>query len=65
MTTLFTMKNTLRRTIFLTNISKLINKHKLEVRVPSGLWQDATLIDSEYLETILSNKLMFLFREKN
>jgi len=57
-------KNEYEKTMSFKKISKLMNKHKLEVRVPSGLWQDATLVEPEYLENILSNNLMFLFREK-
>jgi len=45
-------------------ISKLINKNKLKIRVPSGEWKSVEKVDKNYLETVLMNKMLFLFKEK-
>jgi hypothetical protein len=45
-------------------IIKLREKGKLEVRLPSGIWNDVADCPAEYLEDILTSERFHLFRKK-
>ncbi len=44
-------------------IIKLREKDRLEVRLPSGIWKDYKKADSEYVEELLENDQLHLFRK--
>jgi len=45
-------------------IIKLRDKKKLEIKCPSGIWQNSDLCSDDYIEEILSKKQFWLFRKK-
>ena len=45
-------------------IIKLRNKGKLEVRLPSGIWESVKKADPEYVEQMLEDERYHLFRKK-
>ncbi len=45
-------------------IIKLRDKGKLEVRLPSGIWNNVSNCPTQYMEDILSKELFHLFRKK-
>ena len=45
-------------------IIKLRDKEKLEVRLPSGLWESTEKVDEGYLEKLLRKEQYHLFRKK-
>lgn len=45
-------------------IIKLREKEKLEVRLPSGVWSNATKCPDSYIEEICENELYHLFRKQ-
>ena len=44
-------------------IIKLREKNRLEVRLPSGIWKDHKKADLEYVEEMLENEQLHLFRK--
>ena len=44
-------------------IIKLREKDRLEIRLPSGIWKDHKKADSEYVEDMLENEQLHLFRK--
>ena len=46
-------------------IIKLREKKKLEVRLPSGIWQKTTKKVKKYVEELLENEQYHLFRKKD
>ncbi len=46
-------------------IIKLREKDKLEIRLPSGIWKDYKKADPEYVEEMLEDEQLHLFRKAN
>ncbi|NLO17529.1 MAG: hypothetical protein GX118_04995 [Arcobacter butzleri] len=46
-------------------IIKLRSKNKLQVRLPSGIWENTKIAESSYVEELLEKEKFHLFRKKN
>jgi len=51
------------KTLSIKKIIKLREKGQLEIRVPSGIWKSIKKVDEEYIEQMLEEEQLHLFRE--